>query len=89
MTQPIHLIAENILKSLKGHPMSPNYNRKLQSALISAGKKVEFNIDKETPTIVDLKTLFYKFIESKDLSEQSKNVQELIGCLLKWQIESL
>jgi hypothetical protein len=66
--------------------MTP-YNRKLQSALISAGKKVEANIDKNTPTIPDLKVLFDKFTESGDTATQAKSIAELIAGLVKWQVE--
>jgi hypothetical protein len=66
--------------------MTP-YNRKLQSALISAGKKVEGNIDNKTPTIPDLKVLFDKFSESGDTATQAKSVAELIAGLVKWQVE--
>jgi hypothetical protein len=66
--------------------MTP-YNRKLQSALISAGKNVEANIDNKTPTIPDLKVLFDKFSESGDTAAQSNAVAELIAGLVKWQVE--
>jgi hypothetical protein len=66
--------------------MTP-YNRKLQSALISAGKNVEANIDNKTPTIRDLKVLFDKFTESGDTATQAKSVAELIAGLVKWQVE--
>jgi hypothetical protein len=66
--------------------MTP-YSRKLQSSLISAGKKVEANIVYATPSVIDLKILFDKFTESGDTATQAKSVAELIAGLVKWQVE--
>jgi hypothetical protein len=70
--------------------MNPLYNRKLQSALIATGKKVE--LMEHAPTVRDIMQLFDKFIdtaEGEDMKGQAKASAELIAGLVKWQIEKL
>lgn len=70
--------------------MTPLYTRKLQSALIATGKKVE--LMEKAPTVREIIALFDKFIdaaEGEDMKGQAKASGELIAGLAKWQIEKM
>ena len=70
--------------------MNPIYNRKLQSALISAGKQVEAKIKEPASEMEDIHSLFYRLeaVEHDPIRARRAST-ELIAALLKYQIEKL
>lgn len=72
--------------------MNPLYNRKLQSALIDTGKRVEAMENKPAPEIPVLEIKFNQFlaaVEMGDMPNLSYTTKELIAALVKWQIEKM
>lgn len=72
--------------------MTPEYKRKLQSALITTGKQVIAKINDRVPTVLQLEVLFDKLlqaIDKEDMKGQGQASKELMANLLKYQIENL
>lgn len=72
--------------------MNPLRTRKLQSALIATGKKVELMEYEKAPTEREITILFDTFIDAidnEDMKGQAKASGELIAGLVKWRIEKM
>lgn len=68
--------------------MTPQYTRKLHQALIDIGHQVEK--DTSTPDIQQIKTMFDKFITAAENGKkQKKAVDELLGAVVRWEVNNL
>jgi hypothetical protein len=72
--------------------MNPEYNRKLESALIATGKLVAAKEGQPAPSVSELERLFDKLlqaIDNENMKDQAKASRELTASLIKWQVEKL